>query len=97
MPYTDGLPFSGVTPTSRHTSYLAAKAAAPKRASKSASYLGWLKVVGSATDHEAQARFGWPMSSVCSIRNGLMKRDLVGPCGMTLGPFRCQVTKWKAL
>jgi hypothetical protein len=98
MPMSDGqvpLPFSGNNRISRHTSYLAAKAAAPSRASKSAIYLGWLRTVTSATDWGAADHLGWPLSSITSIRNGLVDRGLVEVAGITEGRYGKKVALWK--
>ncbi len=99
MPYSDtqpALPFSGKNRISRHTSYLAAKAAAPGRASKSARYLSWLRAVGVATDWRAAEHFGWPLSSICSIRNGCVDRGQVEVAGIADGRYGKKVALWRA-
>jgi hypothetical protein len=90
-----GLPFSGRSSVSRHCSYLAAKAAAVGRPRKTAQYREFLSGVDSATDHEASDALGWPLSSICSIRNGLLARGLVEPDGISEGPYRKKVTRWR--
>ena len=98
MPYTDqGLPFSGSTVTTRHTSHQAAVAASAKRGEKSTRYLGWLSMVGVATDWGAAEHFSWPLSSVCSIRNGLVDRGLVEVAGITTGRYHKQVAIWRVV
>jgi hypothetical protein len=90
------LPWSGKTPRSRHNSYKAAVAAQSTRAFKSARYLAWLKDVGQATDWGAVDHFGWPMSTVCSVRNGLVDRGLVHAVGDCIGKYGKSVTIWSA-
>ncbi len=96
MPYTEqGLPFSGKVARSRQNSYLAAESAAAGRLLKSAMYLEWLRRVGKATDHGACEHFHtWPMSSICSIRNGLVDRGLVTAIGDCVGRYGKRVTIW---
>lgn len=95
MPITqDGLPFTGRTPRSRQNSYLAAVRAGNDRASKSARYLAWLTSTKGASDHAAALHFAWPLSSVNSIRNGLMSRGLIHAIGDCDGPFDRRVTVW---
>lgn len=96
MPYEDGLPFSGVTPTSRHCSYLAAKAATATRFDKTARYLGYLKMHDGKSDWEAATYFDLPLSSICSIRNNLVKRNLVYPSGIGTSPYGRRVSLWSA-
>ena len=97
MPYTEqSLPFSGKTPRSRQCSYDAAVSASDTRAAKSARYLAWLRQVGQATDHGAAEHFAWPLSSICSIRNGLVDRGLVTAQGVCLGRYGKKVTIWIA-
>ncbi len=99
MPYTDGqppLPFSGKTSVSRHTSHQAAFDAVATRALKSARYLTWLRSVGMATDWGAAEHFTWPLSSICSIRNGLVDRGLVEVAGLAQGRYGKQVALWRA-
>lgn len=90
------LPFSGRSPIARHCSYQAAVRAANGRAQKSMRYLSWLKTVGRASDHEAALHFGWGLSSINSIRNGL--GDRVRPAGIKASPFgRRKRTQWEAV
>lgn len=97
MPYAQGgLPFSGKTPTSRHCSERAAVSASQTRVWKSARYLAWLREVGRATDWGAADHFGWPLSTVTSVRNGLVDRGLVGAVGVCLGRYGKRVTLWSA-
>jgi hypothetical protein len=97
MPHTDSqpsLPWSGKTPHSRQNSYRSAVSAADTRALKSARYLAWLRDVGRATDHGAAEHFNWPLSSVCSIRNGLVDRGYVTAIGDCIGRYHKRVTIW---
>ncbi len=97
MPYTDtqpSLPWTGKTPRSRQNSFRAAVSAAETRALKSDRYLAWLSVVKQATDHGAVEHFLWPLSSVCSIRNGLVDRGLVTAIGDAMGRYGKRVTIW---
>jgi hypothetical protein len=97
MPYTDSqppLPWSGKTPRSRQNSHRAAVSAADTRLRKSARYLAWLRTVKKATDHGAAEHFCWPLSSVCSIRNGLVDRGLVTAVGDCEGRYGKRVTIW---
>lgn len=99
MPYTETdqqpeLPYSGKTPRARHNSYKAAMGAQAARAGKSARYLAWLKEVKQATDWQTVDHFGWPMSSVCSIRNNCVDRGLVTAVGDAIGRYGKSVTVW---
>ena len=83
-------------PIARHHSALAAQDAAAGRAGKTLQYLQLLDRVGDVgiSDHETTRAMGWPLSSVCSIRNGL--GDLVVPAaGHDLSPFGKKVTRWR--
>lgn len=68
-----GLPFAAGS----HESYQAAVRQVSSRAVKTRRYLHHLAVAGPQTDHEARAYFGWPLSSINSIRNGAMMCGLV--------------------
>jgi hypothetical protein len=70
--------------------------AAATRRLKSARYLTWLRSVGRATDHGAAEHFNWPLSSICSIRNGLVDRGLVEAVGTCKGRYGKKVTIWRA-
>jgi hypothetical protein len=97
MPHTDthpSLPFAGKTPRSRQSSYLAAVSASEHRAVKRERYLTWLETVGSATDHGAAEHFDWPLSSVCSTRNGAVDLGYVTALGDCLGRYGKRVTVW---
>lgn len=94
MSYTEaGLPFSGATIISRHNSYKAATVAQRTRGAKTQRYLDWLAEVGTATDQGAAECLGWPLSSICSIRNGC--RDQVEPVGSLEGRYGRTVTLWR--
>lgn len=73
MPYTQGLPFAADS----HESYQAAVRQVSSRAVKTRRYLHYLAVAGPQTDHEAREHFGWPLSSINSIRNGAIMCGLV--------------------
>ena len=97
MPFTQtqpALPWSGKTSISRHCSHDAAVRASQTRVWKSAQYLAWLQDVQHATDHGAAEHFQWPLSSVCSIRNGLVDRGLVTAIGSCDGKYGKKVTIW---
>lgn len=89
------LPWSGKTATSRHCSQQAAVSAASTRARKSRIYLAWLASVEKATDAGAAEHFNWPLSSICSIRNGLFDRGCIAVYGVTKSRFNKSVTLWK--
>jgi len=89
------LPFSGKTQTSRHCSHQAASTAAVGRAAKTMKYLVWLAQVEKATDAGAAEHFNWPLSSICSIRNGLFDRGFIAVYGVTKSRFNKSVTLWK--
>lgn len=95
MPYTEqSLPFAGKTPRSRQNSYHAAVSAAETRVWKSATYLAWLREVGHATDAGASEALGWPLSTICSTRNGLLDKGLVTAIGDAMGRYNKRVTIW---
>lgn len=99
MGYLDsGLPFSGSTRMSRHASYTGAKAAESARVGKTRRYLELLKEQGSLSDHAVAAMTGWGLSSVCSIRNGVI--ELVEPEGFdeqTVGTKHTRRTRWRLI
>lgn len=97
MPHTDthpSLPFSGKTPRSRQNSHRAAVSAAATRLAKAARYLAWIRDVKRCTDHGAADHFRWPLSSICSIRNGLVDRGKVTAIGDCIGRYGKRVTIW---
>ena len=90
------LPFSGIEPLARHHSWLSAQHAARTRGEKSLRYLQALTEAGEwgLTDWEAASLLGWPLSSVCSIRNGA--RGCVRPAAERgLSPFGRWITRWR--
>jgi hypothetical protein len=91
MPYTEGLPFA----PSSHESHQAAVHQLASREAKTRAYLRFLYRHGPATDHEARAALGLPLSSITSIRNGAMKCGLVDKGETTrpspLGGHACRV------
>jgi len=97
MPHTDtqpSLPFAGKTPRSRQNSHRAAVSASATRRDKAARYLTWLRAVKQATDWGTVDHFQWPMSTVCSVRNGLVDRGLVQAIGDCVGRYGKRVTIW---
>jgi hypothetical protein len=99
MPFTDShpsLPWSGKTPTSRHCSERAAVTAAQTRTWKMDQYLTYLTRVGRASDHQAADDLGWPLSSICSIRNGWFDRGRIEVAGTIEGKYGKKVTLWRA-
>lgn len=102
MPFTETnqqpeLPWSGKVPRSRHNSYKAAVGAQSTRVWKSARYLAWLMDVGKASDHAAAEHFNWPLSSICSIRNGWVDLGKVTAVGDCIGRYGKTVTLWAAV
>lgn len=97
MPWTDtqpSLPWSGKTATSRHCSERAAVTAAQTRTWKMDKYLTYLDRIGRASDHQAAADLGWPLSSICSIRNGWVDKGRVEVRGTIDGKYGKKVTLW---
>lgn len=99
MPYTvtgnqPELPWKGRSSRARKHSYDAAVGAQSTRVWKSAKYLTWLREVGQATDWAAADHFSWPVSSITSIRNGLVDRGLVTDVGSCTGKYSKSVTLW---
>ena len=100
MPGTLALPFSGSTPISRHRSAQAAQAASATRVTKTLQYLDLLAAAGSPglSDHEAVAATGWPLSTVCSVRNGGVRAGLVvAGARVAMSPYGLKVTTWVRL
>ncbi len=91
MPHTEqGLPFA----KDSHESYQAAVHATASRETKTRAYLRFI-YRGPATDHEARAGLGLPLSSICSIRNGAMKCGLVEKGETTReSPYGVQCRVW---
>ncbi len=73
MPYEQGLPFA----PGSHESHQAAVHQLASRETKTRAYLRFLYRHGPATDHEARAALRLPLSSICSIRNGVKAAGLV--------------------
>jgi hypothetical protein len=91
------LPWSGKTPTSAHCSQQAAVSAAATRVYKSQRYLDWLRQRGRLSDHQAADDLNWPLSSICSIRNGLVDRGQVEVAGTIEGKYGKRVSLWRAV
>ena len=89
------LPFSGVTPLSRHRSAQAAQHAVRTRATKTLAYLQMLAVAGQdgLSDHQAAQMTGYPLSSICSIRNGCGGLVEAG-ARVGISPWGRKVTCW---
>jgi hypothetical protein len=92
MPFTDqGLPFA----PGSHESYQAAVRASGTRETKTRAYLRFLAQHGPATDHEARAALGLPLSSINSIRNGAKACGLVEKGSTTRpSPYGVQCRVW---
>lgn len=73
------LPFRGKTYRAKHASYSGAIKATVTRGAVTLQYVALLKELGPMSDHAAAKALGRPLSSVCSIRNGL--GDRVVPSG----------------
>src|SRR3954470_23786761 len=96
MPYTqpDGSPYA--SGPHGETSLSAAKHADSTREHKGRQYLKLLYLKGAMLDHAAAAAYQWPLSSVCSIRNGLMKLGLVECSGeKQASPYGQQAWTWR--
>jgi hypothetical protein len=91
------LPFSGVTPISRHHSAQAAAAAARTRGQKSLDYLQLLREIGplGVSDHDAARMMGVPLSSINSIRNGCGRLIEPRTDAKGVSPFGRNVTLWR--
>lgn len=70
----DEVPYQGRTVESRATSASGAACALDGRKDKTARYLALLTAWGSLTDQRVAELTGWPLSSVNSIRGGILKR-----------------------
>lgn len=91
------LPFSGATPLSRHHSAEAARHAAATRATKTRAYLALMAEAGEMglTDHQVSSMTGWPLSTVCSVRNGCGALIAPRPEVRALSPWGRAVTVWR--
>jgi hypothetical protein len=97
VPYTEStLPFSGITPQSRHTSRAGAEQAAPRAYSQAVRYLALLKHRGvlGLTDNEAAEILSLRVTSITARRVPLVKADLVKPCGFRKGPTGVKNVVW---
>jgi len=65
---------NGKTPESRQASLSGARAARVDRQQKTASYIALLRQHGKLTDHQAAKYLGCGLSSINSIRGGILKR-----------------------
>lgn len=65
-------PIAGKTPAARHASYTGARQAVRTFGAKASEYLQVLTNGGPISDHAAAAVMHCGLSSICSIRNGLI-------------------------
>lgn len=87
MPHTDaGLPFSGTTPLSRHTSFQGAEDAQARALPQTVRYLAALRQHGGLTDAEAAKVLQLERSSINARRAPLVKAGIVVPDGTRPGP-----------
>lgn len=99
MPYTnDSLPFSGLTPQSRHASRAGADASTGRALPQAVRYLRALKdrPETGLTDAEASEVMGLQRSTVNARRAPLVKAGLVYSDGFRVGAFGVKNTVWKA-
>jgi hypothetical protein len=99
MPYTDSvLPFSGVTPQSRHASRAGAVSAEPRALTQTVRYLVALKdrPVG-LTDREAADLLDLERNVINARRVPLVKAGLVVADGFRPGSSGVRNTVWKAV
>lgn len=90
------LPFGGRAPQARQCSHDSAQAARVTRGAKTRRYLDWLREHGPAIDHEAAAALGWPLSTICSVRNGALNHgQRIVPAGKALSPYGHDATRWE--
>lgn len=90
-----GLPFSGSTPLSRHASHSGSMAAGKTRGPQTQRYLDWLTNRGEGTDAQAEAELKMPRYSVCSIRNALLKREMVEAVRVDVTNWGTRHTVWR--
>lgn len=65
--------FQGNTVKSRHASWTGAVKTLETRTWKRQAYEQLIRNHGPMTDNEAATVLGWPLSSVCSTRNGILE------------------------
>ena len=80
------LPFSGITPPSRHASYLGAQDASGRSQPQAERYLKLLRERGPQTDWEAAKALGLERTSITARRAPLVRAGLVVPDGFRPGP-----------
>lgn len=92
-----GIPFSGVTPQSRHASHQGAEAIAQKQPALILRYLRLLVDAADrgVTDQEAAVRLDCKVSTVNARRGELMALDLVKPGGCRPGDSGTDITVWR--
>lgn len=97
MPYTQlGIPWQGRSSIAAHASYQsAASVTKAERQTKRRCYLQQLQRVGRATDHEMAQQLGWPLSSVCSIRNACVQDGDVEAADLVTGPYGKPNARWR--
>lgn len=94
----DSVPFQGTTWTSRSASQSGARQVVKTWASRQSAYLQALRAAGSLTDHEAAAITGYPLASICSVRNAKRVRAQIEPDGwdpVELEGGTTKRTKWR--
>lgn len=98
MPYVETddlrLPFSGVTPTSRHTSAQGAIAATERIGRQALALLTAYRTHGPLTDAEAADVLGVERTTICARRNELVKRRLVEPVDVVKGRRGVNNVRW---
>ena len=87
--------FSGITPQSRHTSYLGAKAAESRAATQVEKYVALLRAhPGGLTDLEAAMLLQLERSSINARRVPLLRAGLVVPMGFRKSPSGVRNVLW---
>jgi len=89
------LPVSGSCEASRYSSQLGAQKAAATRGEDTRRYLEFLATAGMATDENAADQLGLRRSSICSIRNAVMRARRVIACGHRMGGAGVNITLWR--
>jgi hypothetical protein len=96
VPYTQlGIPWNGRSAIARHNGQRAAESLAPLRGRKKHRLLEWARQVGTFTDAGAAECLGWPLSSLCSLRNALMDEGYIRAIGSTEGRYGKTVTVYE--
>ena len=69
----ESIHFQGKTTKARHAGWIGARKALETRTWKRQAYEQLIRNHGPMTDNEAATVLGWPLSSVCSTRNGILE------------------------